>query len=944
MCGGDDVRKIFFALVILFSVCNNVFAETRLRVGYVPSVGFLEEDRIGHIRGYGYEYMEFLSRYGNWKFEYVPSMTWRECNEKLQAGVIDILPAMPGDYRSLENVKRTDHVVGRYAMGLITQDGKIRSHMLIGTTPTSPPMPGFPKVAQTEGFTYELINFPLFYDMEEAFKRRELDGYIAPILQPNKTKNVAAVFDRQSYRILIRPDRKDLLNAMNIAMDAMLMDQPNIRDRLNEKYLRAGGTSLILTRQEKDYLARKKKLTTAILKHDRPYAYYDDNGELHGVLVNMIKQISKDLDIDIEILKTETPKEVDNLIRQGRIDFVADAVCDFSWAETLNMAPTQSYLNLEYISVKKPETVLNNDSKVACAPDLLYTKNFIFPIYSEDQRVYCMTLEECFEAVSDGRADIVFAPRSEVPYIIEDTNTYNLEVSPESVFTDSLSLGVALNADPRLWRILNKEVNHLDMSKIRSSVSGEMVETVTHVSLQWQLYHHPLRVIGVMIIIIAIISAGVFYRMYLRKKHLKEMQYMAYTDKRYQLPNISLLEEELPKIFKKYKDEEENLYAVSFIIDHEMNKKFLPANTLRSHQIKNMAQYLNDLPEFILTAVNSENDGLVSLCKNKNISDVARLAREVVRKVGFMETKDSRIWIYIKVGICQADEKDLIDCIESSQIACRRTNKDVAIFDSQLTEELEFGKLVEEKMADALKNSEFQAWYQPEYDIKTHIQTGAEAFIRWKSEELGFLRPEKFLAVFERNGFITAMDHFILEEVCKLQKNSLDKGKKIIPIAVNQSGLHFSEENYIEKMKLLSVKYKLPPGSIKLEFGEKNFAGIIKVEQETRIVNILQSLQKLGFKISVDNFGSGDSSYKILNHLSVDELKIDRTLLYSAMNSKRMRNILKNIIQLGHALGTDVICEGIETKEQENFLMKLGCNLGQGFMNSDLISSDEFSS
>lgn len=931
------MRKIFCLLIILLAICNNAFARTTLRVGYVPSMGFLEEDRAGHLRGYGYEYMEFLSRYGDWKFEYVPCMTWNECNEKLQSGAIDILPAMPGDYRSLQNVKRTEHVVGRYMMALVTHDGKIKSHMRIGTIPSNAPTPAFTKVAKNEGFTYELVNYPLFYDMEEAYNRRELDGYIAPMLEPNKAVNVAATFDRQSYRILIRPDRKDLLDAVNAAMDDMLMDQPNIRNRLNDKYFRAEGSPLILNRQEKDYLAQKKILKTAIMMRDKPYAYYDDYGNLHGVIPGLLDKIAKDLGIEIEIVDTNDPQETANLMKRGAIDFVADAICDFSWAESLNMAPTQAYLNLDYVPVTRRGVKSDDSSVIACVSNLLYTKNFVFPLYPEDKRLYCADMKECFEAVSDGRADILFAPRSEVAYMLEEVNAYNFEVASESFFSDELTLGVCLDADPRLWRILNKEINHLDMPKLRNSVNADSVREAVHVSLKWQLYHNPLRVIGVMILIAMIIGGAVLYRAHLRRKHLKEVQHMAYTDMRYHLPNLSLLQEELPKIFANYKDDdEENLFAAAFIIDSITDRN------LRDAQIINMAQHLQSLPENILIAVNSDNDGLVGLCKSKNISDVARIAREVIRKIGFMETKDSRVWVYIKVGICAVEENNLSTCIESAQTACRKSNKDVSVFDSQLQDSLKFEEEIESHMKSALENGEFRALYQAEYDIETHEQVGAEAFIRWQSSDLGFLLPEKFLPLFERNGFITAVDFFVVEEVFKLQKKLLDAGKKILPIAINQSGLHLSEENYLEKMKLLIKKYKLPAGAIKLEFSEKIFCNLTKSEHETRIVNILQSLQKLGFKLSVDNFGAGYSSYKIINHLAMDELKIDRSLLYAANSSKRMRDILENIIQLGNKLSMKVICEGIETKEQEKLLLELGCNFGQGFMNSDLLTAEDF--
>ena len=513
------MKKIFCLLMIVLSFCANVHAETKLRVGYVPNTGFLAEDRSGHFLGYGYEYMEFLARYGNWRFEYVPASTWKELGEKLQSGAIDLLPAVPGDYRSLENVKRTDHVIGRYAMALITHDAIIHPKMGLGTMTSNPPLPSLPSVAKREGFEYELVNFENFFDMEDAYNRRELDGYIAPMLEPNKAKEVAAIFDRQSYRLLVRPDRKDLLAAMNIAMDEMLMDQPSIRDRLTDKYLRVGGTPLILNRQEREYLAEKKKLKTAILVKEKPYAYWE-NEKIHGVIPRIIEQISSDLNIEIEIVETHTPQDAANLIRQGKIDFIADAVCDFSWAATLNMLPTQSYLKLEYVPVMRRGNNIEDASTVACTPELLYTQTYVFPRYPEEKRLYLPTLKDCFEAVSDGRADILFAPRGETIHLIEETNAYNLEPQSVSLFSDSLSLGISTSADGRLWRILNKEVNHLDVEKIWSATIASLSGPGTHLSLQWQLYHNPLHVIGAIIIFGGIILLVFAYKVYLRERNL----------------------------------------------------------------------------------------------------------------------------------------------------------------------------------------------------------------------------------------------------------------------------------------------------------------------------------------------------------------------------------------------------------------------------------------
>ena len=926
------VRFILIVLITL-GIFSTVSAETKLKVGYIPKSGFLEEDRAGHYRGYGYEYMEFLSRYGDWKFEYVPCLTWQECNEKLQNGMIDVLPAMPGDYRSIQNVVRTDHVIGRYPMELITHDGSIKPRMRIGTIPANAPLPSLPKVAKDEGFTYELVTFPNFYDMEEAFHRRELDGYIAPMLEPNKERNVASIFDRQSYRLLVRPDRKDLLAAMNIAMDEMLMDQPNIRNRLNDKYLRTGGFPLILNRQEKDYHEMKRKLKTAILMKQKPYAYHDKSGELHGVLPHLIHQISEDLGIEIEIIHTNTPAEAVNLIRNGQVDFIADCVCDFSWAGDLNMAPTQAYLMLEYVPITRRGINTEEKLRIACDPNLLYTKNFIFPRFDESQRIYADSLQDCFKLLNRGEADILYAPRSEVSYLMEETGIYNLEIASESAFSDEISLGVYSNSDSRLWRILNKEVNHLDIANIRNAVNEDMSTGSHKLSLQWLIQEHPSRAAALFLLLLSLVGGAVWYSFHLRRKQTEAIKHIAYNDSRYDLPNTKYFEEEAAKICGTI-ETEENIYVVKFASLHSSNNYLVSDKQLRDEQLKNMAAGLKQKNWNLLTTTGDEGGSLFCLCEAKNDTEIIRLAKESISEFGYVVTNDYRIWLHMKAGISRV-YKDLYLSIEQAKTACQITPSDVLMFNFDIEEKLNFEEKVTANMAEALKNGEFQVWYQTEYDLKTYKTVGSEVFIRWQSAELGFLMPGKFISIFERTGFIIASDYFIFEEVCKFQRKQLDEKAEILPVSVNHSSIHLSEERYTEKIKSIFRKYKLPKGIVKIEFSEKAFENLKQKQEIERVTMILRALQNIGIKIVVDNFGSSYSSYKLLNTLPIDEIKIDWSIIADAVESERMRDILNNIISLGLKLKINVFCEGIESKEQEKLLIDLKCRYGQGFIHSE---------
>ena len=159
---------------------------------------------------------------------------------------------------------------------------------------------------------------------------------------------------------------------------------------------------MVLTRQEREYLAEKRKLTAALLMRERPYAYAE-GGAAKGVIPEVVRQVARDLGVEIDILPAESPSEAARLLRLGQADFVADAICDFSWAEGMGMAPTQSYLQLDYVMVHRKGIPPGDNPRVACCETLLHTKNYIDPKYPADRRVYADSIEECFRLVNEGK-------------------------------------------------------------------------------------------------------------------------------------------------------------------------------------------------------------------------------------------------------------------------------------------------------------------------------------------------------------------------------------------------------------------------------------------------------------------------------------------------------------------------------------------------------------
>lgn len=919
------------------------------KVGYVKDTSFIFEDRPGHKLGYGYEYMEFLEQYAHCKFQYVEFGSWQSLLSAFEKNEVDLMPGMPGDWKKVPNAVRTDHVIGRFPMEFIAKDRIIKPHMKIGYMPASYPTHNFPDIARDEDFTYEEIAFDDFRKMIAAYKNGEIDGYIDALTNPKRASLAVAFLDRQSYRLLVHKDDKVLLDRMNKAMDQMLLIQPNVRDRLNEKYLRADGFPLVLNKAERDYLASRKKLKAAIFIYCQPLAYYDENGQLTGLYPEMLKRIGEDLNIEIELIPTKTIKETHDLIQSGGVDIVADAILDHSWGNDSNIDVTQSYLTYEYAAVTRTDYELDISKLpvVAAVPAMIYTKNILQQKIPVDKLLYFDSWQECLEAVDDGRADVTFILRSAVLPLMNETGILDLEISPTTYFTEPVSFGTYSYENSHLWMILNKEINHIDKSWIQN-VLNKHRQATAHMTPSWLIHHYPLQTI----IVIALLSVGIggfiFYRNRMQQRHFDLVQHMAYTDLRYDLPNVPYLEKEVPNLYAQFSKQYPDLQA--FFVIFSMDSGAIVAEEsgrkIIDKQFKEMAQSLKDAEPVIFRAAGIDIEHLICFCRAESVEKISAWAESVVKKYSYIETLDAKakVVLHTKAGITSYTPAMYVQqAIDRALAACHNQSNDcVKVFDEKMEDTLTTQHMIESRMEQALRDGEFKAFYQPKYDIRTRRITGAEALVRWISPETGFMPPGKFIPLFEKNGFVIQVDYYILEKTFELQKKRLEEGKEVIPISVNQSRLHMTEENYLEKMKAIVEKYNLPPGLVELEITETMFGDFDNKASKQNAQEIVQGLHELGFSLSVDDFGSGYSSFSLLGSLPMEVMKIDRSVLTGTDTSDRMKEILSYIIELGHALKMEVLCEGIETREQENLLMDLGCFYGQGFFNAKPMPVDEF--
>ena len=301
-----------------------------------------------------------------------------------------------------------------------------------------------------------------------------------------------------------------------------------------------------------------------------------------------------------------------------------------------------------------------------------------------------------------------------------------------------------------------------------------------------------------------------------------------------------------------------------------------------------------------------------------------------------------QIRLYCGVAVRRDDssaEMMMTHAMFALQTAKGSDRNNVWVYDVELHEQEILQNYIESHMYQALRNKEFRMFLQPKFDVRTGRIGGAEALVRWFTEEGKMIYPNQFIPLFESNGFCARLDMYMVEQVCRQIRKWTDDGIEPIPISVNQSKLLFYEEDYIENLCGILEKYHIKSELITLEILEGLAVG--NMEELNRKIDLLK---EKGFRISMDDFGSGYSSFNTLGRIHIDELKMDRVFLsaITGEEGKRQEIIMTQVVDLAKRLQISTVAEGVETEQNEALIRRLGCDYGQGFYYSRPVSRVEF--
>lgn len=286
--------------------------------------------------------------------------------------------------------------------------------------------------------------------------------------------------------------------------------------------------------------------------------------------------------------------------------------------------------------------------------------------------------------------------------------------------------------------------------------------------------------------------------------------------------------------------------------------------------------------------------------------------------------------IRIKYGIYKNIDKNLpitTICDYASMAAetvMEDYNHDYAYYTDELAQKRIYNQMIENCFTDALKNKEFMIYYQPKIDVITEKVIGAEALVRWQRTDGSMISPENFIPIYEKNGQIQKLDAYIFGQVCRLQKRILDESKKLLSVSVNLSRSSILCEEIVEQYTKIVRENDIPITCVPLEITES--ASVYG----QKVVKVAERLLQSGFKLHIDDFGSGYSSMESLSRLPFSVLKIDKSLIDHICET-RVEILVNHIIKLSKDLNMRVLAEGVETKEQLDILRKIKCDEIQSF-------------
>ncbi len=669
-------------------------------------------------------------------------------------------------------------------------------------------------------------------------------------------------------------------------------------------------------------ILRSKNLYRVRVSKDHPLlSYIDDSGEVQGLAIDVMNYIANETGINVEFL----PMSVDeNPYEEYDINF---SLVDDSFS---NQTKTRvSYATLSMYAIKqkvlkiKTIAVLNYNSA---------DKKEIGAIFPTAEIILTESLEEAQKLFRSGQVDCMVASEQVILSMLNDSNINAYDVQALNIDFD-MTFSVSPDLSDAIYRELYTLAQNIDEKFVNTSLLGHGLLLKSGLSFSEFVRYYFVQII---IVVVIVISAFLSLYFLLTQKKQKVLQKLLDED---ELTGL-MTRRKFLEVVKKYLQNTEDSDLLLMVLDIN-NFKFI--NSTYGYNIGNevlqlTAQKILKIYGEKAIIARDGNDKFLLLvhsqvteknsCGNENSNDC-------VFDIGSYDFA-----IKISKGIYKITDLTesvdyMLDCAHYARIYGKRTVGSTSVV---FSEEMRLAQIATQSIISrieyATKYEEFYPVFQPKYNLKTETLIGAEALVRWKDRYGKIIYPNEFISIVESNGLLAKIDVLMLEKVCQY----ISESEITLPrISLNVSLVSLTHENFVTQYMKILEKYSVSPSSIELEITESAFTKNFEL-----IYSRITELKKIGFTITMDDFGRGISSLAYLKDMNIGIIKLDGEFLRENLLSQKGECIVEHIISFANALSIETIAECVETEIQVNILKKLGCDVVQGYYYSKPLEKEDF--
>ena len=916
--------------------------KTVVRVGFPIQNGISYLDENGEYAGYMVDYLEYLSLYTNWDYEFVTAEgdTNTQINtlmEMLKNGEIDMMGTMNYLPALEEYFLYPSYSYGTTYTSLTVLEDSPRwaeedfaswDGIRVASSPKlTQRMEDLAQYARLNHFTYEVIEYPSTEEALNAVRTGEADAILQVDMAIMDNFRTIARFAPTPYYFVLYKGNQSLLQPLNTAMYQMSRAYPYLQTELYDQYFYSTGR-FVISEQDKQYIQDLGTLRVAFCDGNAPLQCVR-NGEVQGMAAIYFEALAEATGLQYEPVIVQSCADGVERIQRGEVDLIACA------------ASTSSYITVGGIQFTYP--YFNGSSVVVLGPSISTP-----PDDEDSQRFYSNT-QAVLNNLRTGEMGCGRLDMYSVNYYLQKQELYeSLTVDWSSDKNVSYCIGVTSHVQGNLLSILNRYIRSVSDVRTQSMFYKSMSVKAAYTPSEW-LYVHRFHLLAAFTVLILSLCLYFLYHSIkkVRQETTRTQQKLeqlsrydnltgAYNDREFRSLLSRACCQKIPL----------TLVALNLRNFKHINETYGPSVADQFLcRIKDCMDQICQPGEFFCRQ--SADVFYLALRENRADSAIERIHKllELIQKEASDLLGEYSVSVYCGCVLTAAEPDPFSASAKHgymmAALAQGKKNKKqaICIYDEALHDAEQMRLYVESHMQRALEQEEFRMYLQPKMDLHTGLLIGAEALVRWQSKDKGLIFPNQFIPLFEENGFCVKLDLYMVEQVCKQLRQWIDEGITPINISVNQTRLLFASEGYVENLLAITEKYNISPQYITLEILES-----LALEHMDQVNACIDRLRAAGFRISMDDFGSGYSSLNTLGRLKIDELKLDRLFLMGAAKDTEgiQRKIMSCILELAKQLNITTVAEGVETRENEQMMAQLSCNYGQGYYYSRPLTTADF--